>query len=365
MRIVALLTAVVLCTAAPAPAFHAGGVADCSVCHTVHQAQDGVQESDLDPAGNPHLLVMKDPSSVCISCHDLLDGTFVVGGDPLDPPAQRAGGSFIFLIEDNLNDAPGGANNPIPGDAAGHNLVAREYGLAADATLTAAPGGDFPAAVLGCTSCHDPHGGGTFRFLHETGDVVAGGAFTFTTPAPDAEGLPIQLAVGPAGHTAYRGGMDAWCGNCHGDFHANGTQLVHPSGRVLGGRAATAYNLYNGTGDIVGGTAATAFLEQVPFEDPANTITGTTGPRPDSRISCVTCHRAHASSAPDAGRWDFGVTFLEQDGVESGSWRIPNPYGPDQRSLCNKCHAKDRYDAPRDPDDPPALAADRGLRPRA
>ena len=59
---------------------------------------------------------------------------------------------------------------------------------------------------------------------------------------------------------------------------------------------------------------------------------------------CASCHRAHASSAVSAGRWDFSVTFLFEDGDESGSYEIPNPYpavGNSQRSLCNKCHAQD------------------------
>ena len=58
----------------------------------------------------------------------------------------------------------------------------------------------------------------------------------------------------------------------------------------------------------------------------------------------MTCHRAHATSAPDAGRWDFSVTFLIEDGDESGSYEIPNPYTDNQRSLCNKCHRKDEFD---------------------
>jgi hypothetical protein len=38
------------------------------------------------------------------------------------------------------------------------------------------------------------------------------------------------------------------------------------------------------------------------------------------------------------------VTFLHEDGLESGSYAIPNPYGYSQRSLCNKCHKKDEFD---------------------
>jgi hypothetical protein len=59
----------------------------------------------------------------------------------------------------------------------------------------------------------------------------------------------------------------------------------------------------------------------------------------------MTCHRAHASSASDAGRWDFTITGLAEDGHESGSYTIPNPYDSGQRSLCNKCHTQDEYDA--------------------
>jgi len=34
--------------------------------------------------------------------------------------------------------------------------------------------------------------------------------------------------------------------------------------------------------------------------------------------------------------------------VNSGSYKIPNPYDGGQRSLCNKCHSKDEFDAPED-----------------
>jgi hypothetical protein len=176
---------------------------------------------------------------------------------------------------------------------------------------------------------------------------VQDGLATFTNPSPTAEGLSIfgGAPEGNANHTAYQGGMSAWCGNCHGDFHNNNTKLIHPSGSTLGGGIAQAYNLYNGTSDQTGGVQATAYLAAVPFEDAANTTTSTAGPTASSQISCITCHRAHATSAPDATRWDMNVTFLHEDGVESGSYAIPDPYNDlNQRSLCNKCHNKDEGD---------------------
>lgn len=120
------------------------------------------------------------------------------------------------------------------------------------------------------------------------------------------------------------------------------------------------YNEYRGTLNCIqnpptgpndpcgNGSFNTAYLALVPFEDPNNDVTSRVVGAIDgsSRVSCVSCHRAHATSAPDAGRWDFSVTGLAEDGDESGSYALPNPYGAEQRSLCNKCHGKDEFDFP-------------------
>ena len=291
----ALLITIGLCfVAAPAVAFHDAGVAHSNGCHTMHNSQDGALVDPLSPNGNAYLLTKADASTVCIACHDHLDRTFPINGDPLAPPAQRAGGNFIFLIEDNLNDGHGGATDPIPGDAAGHNILSGENGLAADATLTSSPGGNFPASIMACSSCHDPHGSQDFRFLYGAGRGPAG-VPAFTNPAPTAIGTSIFVPEGGM-HTAYQSGMSAWCGNCHGDFHQNNTKLIHKSGTTLGGTYSQNYNLYNGSDDILGGAQATAYLNEVPFEDPANTTTGTAGPSATSQAP------ASAATAPTPPR---------------------------------------------------------------
>ena len=74
------------------------------------------------------------------------------------------------------------------GDNHGHNVITPTYGIAQDATLNQAPGGDFLSQYLGCTSCHDPHGdanhymvrshintGGRTGLSHLLEHVVAGG----------------------------------------------------------------------------------------------------------------------------------------------------------------------------------------------
>lgn len=309
----------------------------------MHNSQDGQLVDPDSPDGNPWLMVQSVPSDVCLSCHATRLGA-VFGNDPLNPPNELGGGNFTFLLEDNLNDGHAGATRPISGDAAGHNIISVDKGVAADATLTTAPGGTFPAGVLSCTSCHDPHGNDGFRLLYGAGPIQAG-SYNFTAPAPEADDIGLGGKEGPENHTAYKKGMSAWCANCHGDFHAINGNLRHPAGKALGGTIATAYNLYNGTEDPTGGTQATAYLPEVPFEDATVTTDSTAGPSANSRVACISCHRAHATSAPDAGRWDFNVTLLVEDGVESSAYAIPDPYNSiNQRSLCNKCHVKDLGD---------------------
>jgi len=348
MHRLVLLTAVLcLAMAGGSFAFHDAGVARCSGCHTMHNSENGTPVDPNSANGNPWLLKDATPSDVCLGCHATSRGAeFSV--TVLTPSTEQGAGNFIFLLEDNLNDGRAGSA-AIPGDAAGHNLKAPGYGLAPDATLGSAPGAAaggaaFPASEMGCSSCHDPHGNEHFRLLYGAGASIQDGLYTFTNAAPSAVGLGLNDVEANNLHTAYMGGMSAWCGNCHGDFHSNDVKLIHPSGVTIGGTIATAYNLYNGTSDQTGGNAATAFLAAVPFEDAAMTTTSTEGPTALSQVSCITCHRAHATSAPNAGRWDFNVGGPEADGFTSGSWKIPNPYDVYQRSLCNKCHVKDAGD---------------------
>jgi len=309
----------------------------------MHNSEDG---TPIDPdavSGNLALLNDGTPSDVCLSCHATRYGS-VFGSDPLIPPDEKGGGNFVFLLEDNLNDAANGQTNPISGDAAGHNIDAPSYGVSPDGTILAAPGGTFPSDKLGCTSCHDPHGNRNFRMLYGVGPVQ-GGLATFSHPAPQAKGLSLGHGSGAetnSNHTAYQSGVSEWCANCHGEnYHESGDSatFAHPSGVNLEPDIITRYNVYNGTNDIAGGNAATAYLAAVPFEDASATTSSTAGPTSASKVMCLSCHRAHASSAPYAGRWDFMVDLLANDGAISGSYPIPSPYPtPVQNSLCNKCH---------------------------
>ena len=76
------------------------------------------------------------------------------------------------------------------------------------------------------------------------------------------------------------------------------------------------------------------------------------GPNFTSNIMCLTCHRAHASAFPFAGRWDFTAERIIDshpalgDSGATGMDVLYSYYGRDmtmefgidQRNLCEKCH---------------------------
>lgn len=320
---------------------HDGGVGACSHCHVMHADESGMGGG---PQMGNALLIGNNPSDLCLGCHATSLGS-VLGLDPLAPPPEIGAGNFVFLLEDNLNDSADGLTNPISGDAAGHNLNAPGYGLSSDPTYVTSPGGNYPASRMKCTSCHDPHGNQNYRFLRGPGNQQGSGGGNFSYPAPEAEGLDL-VAGAPesnANHVAYRGGMSLWCANCHRDYvsssHQVGSGFEHPVDEALENDMINRYNIYNGTLDPSGGNPATAYLAAVPFEDASSTTGSVAGPAATGRIFCLTCHRAHASSGPRSGRWDFNVPTLGQDGVVSGSYPLPNPFpDPNQQPLCFKCH---------------------------
>jgi len=321
---------------------HDQGVGSCQLCHAMHTAGGG-GPGQGGGGGGASLLRDGPASDICLNCH-ATDSGAVMAFDPLVPSPERGPGNFIFLLSDNLNDGLSGVSNPIPGDAAGHNVRAPGHGLSADGTRMTSPGGTYPANQLKCTSCHDPHGNTNYRMLRGPGNQQgSGGRFTYAAPIATGLGLTAGEVESGANHVAYISGMSLWCANCHFDYlddhNKSLSNFQHPTDGTLDSDQILQYAIYNGTLDPTGGLQSLAYLAEVPFEDGGNTPSTTNGPTVSSRLMCLTCHRAHATSAPSAGRWDFNVTKLGDDGMISGSYPIPNPYlDPGQDSLCWKCH---------------------------
>jgi hypothetical protein len=131
------------------------------------------------------------------------------------------------------------------------------------------------------------------------------------------------------------------------------------------------YNAYVKSGDLTG-TVANSYTSLVPFEEGTsdrallathakNDGSYTVGADTNSTVTCISCHRAHASAWDSAGRWNLRATFITEGGVypaggpastesqgrtqaewQAGMYdRLPTAFATYQRSLCNKCHAKD------------------------
>ena len=386
-------------SAAPAMAFHDGGVANCAGCHSMHNSAENpasvkVIAADgsfgtVAAAPTENLLKGSDASSTCLNCHQGTVGSYHVFSTTA--ANVKEGGDFGWLQKQYMAGRTG--TTPYAGDNAGHNIVAADFGLTVDATNATAPGSTlaYSSALLGCTSCHDAHGqvhngtagGGkpaevsgsygdaiapgetqaNFRLLGDS-DYEAGGFdtdnFAFSNDAP------IALANSSSGtKTRYGSGMSEWCANCHDAYYNNTPDAAlskHPTSVPLAANGYDVnYNAYVATGDFTG-VQATAYNDMVPFEtgavDQADlvaaTVNTTAGPVAGAQVMCLSCHRAHASAFNNAGRWDFTASLLAESAnyVTADDLSMTKAYyadgvavdmtaNPTQRSLCNKCHVQD------------------------
>jgi len=393
-----------------ANAYHAGGVAECMGCHNIHDAKSASS-----------LLAGTDVSSTCINCHGAAGASsyHIVTPDadmPAgSPPYNRTpGGDFGWLKKTYTYSPRTGSTVTEAGDTHGHNIVAIDFGYAADGTNTTAPGGTFDAGQLHCNSCHDNHGklrrlsDGTFA---TTGaPIIASGSYnnSVTPVAGQAVGAyrllrgNVAQGAGQGGQTfsvvfnavvpstynrteavtptrvAYGAGISDWCATCHPDMHSGtSSKMTHPVNETLGSSESGNYNAYIGSGNM-SGTSATSYDSIVPFQLDNTTDFATlaakavndgsvsTGPATSDRVMCLSCHRAHASGWKHMTRWNNEAELIAVEGLWPGTdsanaeaakakWNLGRTtaettkayndttmhYASYQRSLCNKCHAKD------------------------
>jgi predicted CXXCH cytochrome family protein len=342
--------------------FHSGGVAECEGCHSMHS-----------PASSSFLLVGGDQSSTCLTCHEgptlssyHVSTTGAMGAGAF-PSNMTPGGDFAWLKRTYTD----GSYNE-PGRTHGHNIVAADFGYAADDNNLVAPGGTFTSSQLACNSCHDPHGKyrrlqsgaiaragapiyasgsynaagneptateavGAYRLLAGNGyQNLASGVIGYAgVPAAKAPATynqseaaaQVRVAYGnssAAGHTTW----SRWCATCHPGMHNVGNN-VHPVDQGLGSTIAGLYNQYVKSGDMTG-TIATSFLSLTPFATNSGDYTVLAGladnnnaqrggPASGDQVMCLSCHRAHASGFVEMLRFDQGYEFTTKGGQYVGS----------------------------------------------
>jgi hypothetical protein len=270
-----------------------------------------------------------------------------------------------------------------------HSSLSRD---AATAGLPVSGSGSYGATPAGGTSV------GVYRLLGGINYTIPiGGGLTsplFINAAPTAVAPVTYNAIDNSVITqvrvAYGRSMSEWCANCHLDIYnsqadASTTHRHVASNAALlttptpdGSVPATIYNAYINSGNVTGGTVATSYLALVPYELGVSDITtlltyaqggaqigvnAQTGPSLGSEnVMCLSCHRAHASGFDNLTRYDLAQSFITDPTGSSYSFTSanlgaePDPtgyfqaaynglpatfFGPSQRVLCNKCHAKD------------------------
>ena len=203
-----------------------------------------------------------------------------------------------------------------------------------------------------------------------------------------AEGTDQGLTSTGQTHVAYGSGMSEWCANCHGSMLENGFASGtaghrHPAGNQakLTGSIVANYNAYVSSGILTNTDMTKAYSSLVPFELgkgtsvadvqalkalAVNTNTMDQSASSSGNVSCLTCHRAHASAFPESTRFflenelmtiadasngaiydpsttenkiNYGYNQKEQAYAYYG--RPASAFGPNARNQCNKCHAKD------------------------
>jgi hypothetical protein len=219
---------------------------------------------------------------------------------------------------------------------------------------------------------------GVYRLLRGPGSTAGSGGKTFTALFNASVASSYNTAeTTTATAIAYGAGVTDWCATCHPDMHsATSSKLTHPVNQGFSAGVAANYNAYLGSG-LAG---ASGFDSVVPFQTDNTTdfatlkaaaisnVVGVGGQAAtSSRVMCLSCHRAHASGFAHMTRWQNEGEFIAADGVWPGTdspstiataakyaqgrttaetlasynGKPETKYATYQRSLCNKCHAKD------------------------
>ncbi|MDA8170976.1 MAG: hypothetical protein M0Z48_04010 [Nitrospiraceae bacterium] len=244
---------------------------------------------------------------------------------------------------------------------------------------------------------------GVYRLLggvgYQPGYLLGSYAFSYAPPPAVAPSVynqsestyPVRVAYGSDGSS---NGMSFWCRNCHPNIHTSSGPSAplnvynqtysfpqtHPIESYLSMGTNNNYNAYIESG-VYTGTQSTSYWSIVPYEEnnlnystlashANNNGSYLTGPSSSDYVSCMTCHRAHATGWDYMLRFNYlgipdgnhGWTQIIDDNSGGAVWPDPvldpykamgrtttetqqayygrpaTTYAAVQYVLCNKCH---------------------------
>jgi predicted CXXCH cytochrome family protein len=397
--------AVILTLGTASYAFHSGGVAECMGCHNIHDGQSAsallngpdISSTCLEchgasSAGSYHIASM----DVGGTNNGLVPRQMTPGGDfgwLLKTFTWNAHGATTedgyehghSIVATEFGFASDGTNTVAPGGNMDATQLACNSCHDNHGKLRRLSDGTFAttgAPTIGSgsyTNSADPLAGqavGAYRLLRGPGSTAGSGGKTFTTVFNAVVASTYNRSEGVSQTAvAYGAGISDWCATCHPDMlSASSPNHTHPTNQGLSAAVVANYNSYMGSGL----TGNSGFDSIIPFQNDNETSyaalrtdAGNNAAAADAtttdRVMCLSCHRAHASGFAHMTRWQNEGEFIAADGVWPGvdststvasqakyamgrttaeTARAYNDkpetnYASYQRSLCNKCHAKD------------------------
>ena len=219
---------------------------------------------------------------------------------------------------------------------------------------------DAMASALQCSSCHNPHGNTNYRLLRETINAQTvvvksyfAGSFVATEGSRGLEaGAPADKYTvdyygsqgGGGAPTGGGGSMSSLCGACHTAYPSTGAAVASTAGGVTHYRHTTEMPYTWWT------NPQTSSPSDNPETQPGGgfDFTGfpalrlaSNGGQADTIVTCLTCHRAHGTSATMSG-WAASTTAggLNPYEVSAAQTAISTStlLFTDNRGMCQACH---------------------------
>lgn len=364
----------------------------CAGCHRAHTAPSSITWRN-DAGVDRSALLISNATTIeafCLVCHDnaaqgadtnvvggIYEGTaYGTGGDPLLGGAfgETVGGvkydgygrrvTSFHIVSGDTWGAYGGGLLTTGAPAASYNATA------ATGTYPGANVGESSAQIrMDCATCHDVHGSSNYRLLKDVVYNVRVGGYdplsdpTSPTPTPwvisSESGFPVggfrlhdtaimasyvpnytdpQYAKAPGNDPTK--GMSGWCSACHQAYMST----------------ASTYNAGDGFGTLLRhrhpvNVPLTNFLMAsrplVVSNEPSVPLAHDPGEHVASSsdwIDCMTCHRAHGTSAVMTG-WANVADVVNDYRPNTGVGGVPPANASallrlDNRSACERCHNK-------------------------
>lgn len=299
----------------------------CSGCHRMH-------DSRADK-----LLPLASRSDFCYSCHSKGQGADTAVREGVYYDGQNSGHGWGVA---NGNLLGGGFEytsqvNPITGN---HHIG-----------VTEAAFGGGTVYALSCNDCHTPHDGPNYRLLRQSpGGSEAVISVPWNGPWTDdtqtARGGEYKAFTerdftatdGVTEYTRnYAANIAAWCTTCHTRYFATysgGAANSYKAGDVYDAGdtyGAIARHRHSVDMTITGRTSITGISYNLVTDLPLEDVTGN-GRTADDRLTCLSCHKAHGSSA-----MMYGGSILENRGplpTATDSMMLRT----DGRAMCGDCH---------------------------